>query len=163
MAARLIASIILMTTLSGCSSPRTENSVRVSIAGETFLLELSVDERSRIRGLMDRTSIDPEGGMLFVFPDADLRSFWMSHCYIDIDLIFLDSRGTITAIHEMTVELPQEPDETPWEYESRLRHYWSNGPARFAIELAAGSIKRLDIHTNDRIVLDLPTLRSLAR
>ncbi len=163
MAARLITTICLMATIIGCSSPRTVNSVMVSIAGETFLLELSVEEHSRIRGLMDRTSIDPEGGMLFVFPDADLRSFWMSHCYIDIDLIFLDSRGTITAIHEMTVEPPQQPDETPWEYERRLRHYWSDGPARFAIELAPGSIKRLKLRVNDRIALDLPMLRGLAR
>ncbi len=163
MASRIIILFLTTAIASGCSSPTNNNTIEIEIAGETFSLELSIDEPSRVRGLMDRKTIEPNGGMLFVFPDADQRSFWMANCYIDIDLIFLDSRGTITATHEMKFEPPQKKSESQWAYESRMKHYWSNGPARFAIELSASSIKRLHLRVNDRITLPLRKLRNFAR
>jgi uncharacterized membrane protein (UPF0127 family) len=87
----------------------------------------------------------------------------MKNCLVDIDIMFLDSRGTVISTYTMTIEPAKRADETDWDYESRLTNYWSNGPARFAIELAAGSIDRLGVHINDQIPLDLPYLRSLAR
>ena len=87
----------------------------------------------------------------------------MKNCLVNIDLIFLDSRGIITTLYEMKIEEPRLPDESIWEYEGRLSHYWSRGPARFAIELAEGSIQELGLQLNDKIQLDLPYLKSLAR
>ena len=87
----------------------------------------------------------------------------MKNCLIDIDLIFLDSRGTITSLHEMPYEEPQSDSETEWEYEQRLQHYWSYRPARFAIELASGSIHRLNLRVNDHVALDLPLIKKMAR
>ena len=63
----------------------------------------------------------------------------------------------------MKVEPPKLEDESQWLYEGRLKHYYSNGPARFAIELEEGEIQRLKLHVNDRIPLDLNNLRDLAR
>ena len=163
MVTRLIATILVCAITSGCASPAQPRSVKIAIAGETFSLELALDTPSRVRGLMDRLAIDPHGGMIFVFPDAEERSFWMADCFIDIDLIFLDSRGTITSTHEMKIESPQLDGESVWDYEGRLKHYFSNGPSRFAIELSAGSIDRLELRVNDHISLDLTYLRNLVR
>ena len=154
---------MVLIALMGCSNNTTVNAVQVTIAKETFTLELSTDTPSRVHGLMERTSIPDHGGMLFVFTDAKERSFWMANCFVNIDLLFLDSRGTITATHTMRVEPPRLKDESTWAYEGRLHHYYSNGPARFAIELAEGEIKRLNLNVNDRISLELKNLRNLAR
>ena len=163
MATRLITTLLLMTLSLGCSSSKQKTAVEVAIGGETFLLELSTNTPSRIHGLMERTTISDHGGMLFVFTGAQERSFWMANCLINIDLLFLDSRGTITATHEMKIEDIQGTEESQWEYEGRLNHYYSNGPARFAIELQEGSIERLQLRVNDRILLDLQDLRNIAR
>ena len=163
MAYRVAILALTILFIQGCDSTPAVTSATVKIAGKVYTLELALTRNSRERGLMDRPFLSDEDGMLFVFPDADERSFWMKNCYIDIDLIFLDSRGTVMSIHRMVFEAPKGESESPWMYERRLEHYWSNGPSRFAIELAAGSLDRLQIGVNDKIVLDLPFLKSLAR
>ncbi|MBC8202417.1 MAG: DUF192 domain-containing protein [Planctomycetes bacterium] len=163
MATRLIITLLFFMFTTGCTTSAKQTSVEVAIGGETFVLELSTDMPARVNGLMNRTEIRDHGGMLFVFTEAEERSFWMAHCLVNIDLLFLDSRGTITATHEMKIEAPQGPEESQWEYESRLKHYYSKGPARFAIELQEGSIDRLNLQVNDRIPLELHNLRGIAR
>jgi len=163
MVTRLIATFLLISLVIGCASSTQPTSVEIAIGGETFTLELSTDMASRVHGLMERTSIPDHGGMLFVFTESKERSFWMANCLVNIDLLFLDSRGTITATHEMKIEEPQGTEESQWEYEGRLQHFYSNGPARFAIELQEGSIQRLHLRVNDRISLDLQDLRNVAR
>jgi|TARA_B100000959_G_C14986715_1_gene625943 hypothetical protein len=163
MATRLTLLLCVVFFAQGCTTTTPTTTAVVNIGGETFKLELALDQSSRTNGMMNRTSIPPDGGMLFVFTDSSERSFWMKNCFVDIDIIFLDSRGTITALHEMPVEPPQGADESEWNYEGRLAKYWARGPSRFAIELTAGSIKRLNLRINDRIKLDLAQLKSMAR
>jgi uncharacterized membrane protein (UPF0127 family) len=160
---RLILAAGLLMTVLGCSEPSGNGPLmtEVTIDGHRFDLELVTDEVSRNRGLMGRESIPEHGGMLFVFPDAQVRSFWMGHCLVDIDLIFLDSRGRVTATHRMQVASAQRPDESEWAYRARLPSYWSGYPAQFAIELRAGWLDRLDLHVDDRIEMDLDRLKAL--
>ncbi len=151
---------------SGCrcsSESGAPNREVVSIKGESFSLELAVDDATRTRGLGGRVEIPDEGGMLFVFPDAGQRSFWMYDCETDIDLIFLDTVGRITALHAMPREAPRGENETEQAYQNRLAHYWSGSPAQFAIELAPGSIARLGLQVEEKIKLDLPRLKALPR
>jgi len=148
----------------GCaqaSGPPTHE--RVTIRGETFLLELAITDEARTAGLMHREEIPDDGGMLFVFPRSELRSFWMANCLIDIDLIFLDGGGRITALHRMKAEPPRREDEDDAAYQSRMPPYWSGMPAQFAIELQAGSLDRLELRLEERIELDIPRLKALAR
>jgi uncharacterized membrane protein (UPF0127 family) len=135
----------------------------VVLAGETFSLELALDPASIARGLMDRTVIPANGGMLFVFADYDRRRFWMKNCVVDIDLLFLDEVGRVVAVHRMKVEPPQGATEDLGDYENRLAGYESARPARFAIELKAGTIDRLGLKTGDRVELDLRRLKRMAR
>ena len=156
----LLVSIFVIT---GCTSKTPPTTTTIQLGNESFTLDLATDVRSRTRGLMYETSIPINGGLLFVFPDRQERSFWMKNCVIDIDIAFLDSRGIVTAIHTMVVEPPQRKDEHPIAYDERLRSYRSFGPAQFAIELRAGTFSRLHIRVNDRIPLELPMLKGLAR
>lgn len=136
--------------------------VQVTLAGQTFNLEVAATDAAIERGLMGRESIDPEGGMLFVFRSPRIPSFWMKNCLVDIDLIFVDEVGVIVGLHEMKAEPPRGPNETERAYENRLARYPAQRRALFAIELQAGSIRRLGLKMNDRLSLDVARLKRLA-
>jgi uncharacterized membrane protein (UPF0127 family) len=138
----LTRAIISMVLMSGCApDPCPTDREAVVIGGETFCMELAITDKARADGLMFRQSIDPHGGMLFVFPDVQIRSFWMKNCETDMDLIFLDATGRVVARHEMTVEEPWNRNrETEGDYERRLERYTSRLRAQFALEFAPGTI-----------------------
>jgi uncharacterized membrane protein (UPF0127 family) len=160
----LTRAIISMVLLNGCAeNPCPANHEAVTIAGETFCMELAITEDARVQGLMFRDTIDKHGGMLFVFPDVQLRSFWMKNCVTDMDLIFLDAAGRIVAAHEMKVEAPWDKNrETEGAYERRLERYSSRLRAPYALEFAPGTLDRLGLKPGDKIELDLDRLRKLA-
>jgi uncharacterized membrane protein (UPF0127 family) len=161
---------ILLLALCGCEhsrgtsgqAPKLET---VVIGGEKFDLELALDDAARERGMMGRNQIPDHGGMLFVFPDSKVRvqSFWMGHCLVDIDIIFLDRRGFVTATHRMKAEPPRRADESEADYDARMPRYSSGYPAQFVIELKAGTLDRLNIRFEQRIDLDIPRLKAMAR
>ncbi len=151
-------------TAAGCDQLRTEpTDVKVQIDGHRFTLDLAVDDAARIQGLKGRTEIDAERGMLFVFTTSQVQSFWMADCLMDIDIIFVDPQGRITAMHRMKRESPRRSDETQGTYEGRLRRYSSNYPAQFAIELQGGWLDRLDLAVDTKLDLDPTRLKALAR
>lgn len=140
--------------------PPTE---KVVIGAETFKLQIAADPKTRIRGLMQRTKIDDHGGMLFVFRKSMRRSFWMKNCLVDIDLVFLDRRGGIVALHKMKVQPPRRKSESEGAYHRRLKSYPSHRRSQFAIELKAGSIDRLKLKLDKTIELDFKKLKKLAK
>jgi uncharacterized membrane protein (UPF0127 family) len=158
---------VAIAVTAGCRDvPSADTHEIVTIRDATFRLELANTEQARTDGLMHRESIPEDGGMLFVFPDAQPRSFWMKNCLVDIDVMFLDGRGRVTAVHRMTTLPPRREDETEFQYEARVRGdamYWSHLPAQFAIELKAGWLDRLGVAVDERIELDLDRLKATAR
>lgn len=158
----LLVSLALSACQGGDATPGTE---RVVIGGQTFQLEVAADTESITLGLMYRKTIPPGTGMIFIFPDARERNFWMKNCLTDIDLIYLDTRGFVTAIQRMKAEPPKRDDETETQYENRIRQssYPSGRPAQFAIELPSGSLDQLNVRFEDKIELDLERLKALAR
>lgn len=130
---------------------------------EEFELELAVDSDQRAQGLMEREEIEEHGGMLFIYPEEGQRSFWMKNCLVDIDMVFLDDEGRITATHEAKKELPQQPGESEWDYEDRLKRHPSRRPSQFVIEVKAGAIKRLGLKAGQMIELDVERLAKLGK
>ncbi len=155
---------VLLCAATGCDGIRSRPAtVTVQIGGEPFTVDVSADDASRIRGLGGVTEIPPDGGMIFIFPDSQVRSFLMRDCLVDIDVMFLDPQGRVTAVHTMPMEPPRRADEPQPTYERRLPLYPSGYPAQFAIELRAGTLGRLGVEVNSKIPLDLRRLKALAR
>lgn len=160
----------------GCAQqkPPPPGFERVRIGETTYTLEVAADEETRTRGLGGRDSLPENGGMLFVFRRPARRQFIMRDCLIDIDIIFLDSNGRITAMHHMPIEPPRGADEGvagDWDprkaanrlYESRLKRYSSRGACQFVIEIAGGELEKLNLHVGQQIKLDTARLKALAR
>lgn len=81
--------------------------------------------------------IADDQGMLFVFSDERLRSFWMKDTITPLDIAFARFDGTIVATHTM-------PALT-------LRGFSSIEPAMFALEVKAGTFERLGVAVGDRL------------
>ncbi len=155
--------LLAAASAAGCHRGQSiSGTEQVIIAGEPFHLEVASDDSTRTKGLMGRTEIASDGGMLFIFPTAQERQFWMGYCLVDIDLMFLDPNGRVTAIHTMNVEDPRKEAESESDYSARLANYPSVYAAQFAIELRAGSIERLGVNVDDKIELDLARLKAMA-
>lgn len=116
----------------------------LQLAGETFTVELAFTRADRERGLMFRDHLDADRGMLFVFDESREQMFWMKNCRIDMDILFIRDDGVIARITTMKKPQPGKP----------LRRYYSDAPVRYALELAAGTARRLGLSAGDAI--DLP-------
>lgn len=160
--------VLVPGAVPGCDERAGAEVESVRIGDRWFHLELAADPDTRFRGLSGREHIEPDGGMLFVFPRPQRLNFVMRDCPVAIDIVFLDGSGRVLAMHAMEPEAPRGPGEgAPGEvnlaYENRLKKYPSRFAAQFAIELRGGTLAALGLKEGDRIQLDVPRLKRLAR
>ncbi len=109
-------------------------------AGETlqFQVELAVTPSDQQRGLMFRTEMAEDAGMLFVFDPVRPVSFWMRNTLIPLDMLFIAPDGTI-----LNIEANAEPEtDTPRP---------SAGPVRGVLEINGGLAALLGIAAGDRV------------
>lgn len=120
--------------------------VRIVRSGTSPLvlnLERADTPETRARGLMFRETLDPEEGMLFVFPHPEAVSFWMKNTLIPLDILYIDAGKQIVRIAENATPLSLEAIP-------------SGVSAQYAIEIAGGRAKRDAIHVGDRVKFALP-------
>ena len=118
----------------------TEKLVIVTKGGKRldFNVEMALTPQQQETGLMGRTTVAPDGGMLFDWGRAQESTMWMKNTVSSLDMVFINPDGTVRRVVENTV--PQS-----------LAVIDSRGPVRATLELAAGTAKRLDIHAGDKV------------
>jgi uncharacterized membrane protein (UPF0127 family) len=104
--------------------------VRVEVANNIF---------ERARGLMYRTALGVNRGMLFVYPEEQKLSFWMKNTLIPLSIAFIDSEKRIVDIQDMK-PLDDEPPS-----------YVSADPARYALEVNRGFFEERGVKVGDRV------------
>lgn len=132
---RIAALLVALLPIVVVHAPRTDLSLEVARTGA-----------QREHGLMDRTSIPPHTGMIFVFDRDEFVQFWMKDTLEPLDMIFVAADGTVRRVFAkvpvIAATLPD--DKIPLE----------GAQAKYVIELAAGEAARdgiaagvkLDLH-----------------
>ncbi len=121
------------------------------IGNEYFQLEIARTPAELEKGLMRRTNLPEDAGMLFLLTQKRIAKFWMRETLIPLDILFLDEEGRITAIHTMKVEPPQRADQSEDDYLAGLPLYSSREPVVAAIELNAGVVQCLGLKVGDKL------------
>ena len=106
-----------------------------------FSLEIAKTAKARRTGLMWREQLQPKGGMLFIWPVSAPRAFWMKDTPLSLDILFFDAAGQLLNAHR---------DTTPFSLQSLP----SQGPARYVVELVAGSVQAHDLGPGSQLVLE---------
>lgn len=139
-ALRIVIFLVLITVIAGCANLPT-----VQLKGQTFKVDLARNDADRAKGLMFRTEMADDHGMLFVFPNEAPRSFWMKNTKIPLDILYFDADARFVS-GQFNVPTCAGGDRCP--------SYPSDGPAKYVLELNAGVGKRLDLKSGD--VLTVP-------
>ena len=74
-----------------------------------FTVEVARTEAEQAQGLMNRESLAPDRGMIFVYDPPVAASFWMKNTLIPLDMIFIRADGTVARIEANTAPLSLEP------------------------------------------------------
>ncbi|MDQ2872512.1 MAG: DUF192 domain-containing protein [Candidatus Eremiobacteraeota bacterium] len=129
---------------SASPSPAPARIVTVEAPRATLHLEVADTQPTREHGLMDRTLLPKNTGMLFVFDsDADVE-FWMKDTRIPLDMVFVAEDGTVRAV---AARVPVVPLTTPDASIPRRR-----ARAKFVVELPAGEAARDGIRPGTAIL-----------
>ena len=114
----------------------------LSTLGDTihsFDIEIAEDNYHTQLGLMYRSSMSDENGMIFIFPDVQPRAFWMRNTRIGLDIIYADAEGVIVSIAKYAKPF----DETSLP---------SKAPAKYVFEINDGLSDKLGIKAGDKLV-----------
>ena len=105
----------------------SQGAVRFETARGPWVVRVEIvgDDASRARGLMYRRSLEPDRGMIFVFPATEEHTFWMHNTLIALDMIFLDESRSVIGV--VANAAPQT---------DALRGVGK--PSRYVVEVAAG-------------------------
>jgi uncharacterized membrane protein (UPF0127 family) len=148
----LVFGILAVLYVMGCftapvqQSPAQEPIAEISREGTLkarIYLEVADTPQEREQGLMNRTSLAPDHGMLFVFEKPARYSFWMKNTLIPLDLLFIDSGLTIVDI---------KPNTTPLD----LTPVTADSESLYALEVNAGFCESHEIKEGDDVRFIFP-------
>jgi len=116
----------------------------VCIEKNCFHTEIASTPAEREYGLMNRTSMPEQSGMIFIFEKEDSYSFWMKDTLIPLDMIRIDSGMNIVGIEEAT------PCTGP---DASCTIYNPGKPASYVLEINYGISKKLGIQTGQKAII----------
>lgn len=126
--------IMLFILITSCL-PIKQTSKQVIISNRMFNVELAVTEAEHVKGLSGHAPLLQDQGMMFIFPDEQIRYFWMKDMLFPLDIAFISSGSKIVGIKRNFQ--PCTPSE--------CQTYSSKAPAMYVIEVRAGALDGINM------------------
>jgi uncharacterized protein len=148
-ARRLRPTIALLALLAGCSNPSeatsSEATLRIDTGWQDVEVRVEVADTlvERARGLMGRTALDEDAGMVFLTSWPSETPFWMKNTLIPLSVAFWDQERRIFRIHDME---PCREDPCPL--------YEPGAPWIGALEVNQGFFEEHGVEVGDRVSLE---------
>lgn len=120
--------------------------IKLWIGPEEMEAEMALTERQVQTGMMFRTNIAENAGMIFVLEYPYRNGFWMKNCFIPLSLAYIDSKGVIREIHDLE---PQNTNSVPV----------NSDDIQFALETSRGWFARHHISTGALVRTEKGSLR----
>lgn len=139
----LLATICMCLSVGVAAETKHIDLVVAGSNGQKILrVELADTHAAWQTGLMFVEHLETDHGMLFVFPDEEIRNFWMKNTYIPLDMLFFDGRGRLI---NKIVDVP------PLTLTTRR----STRPARYVLEVAGKASETWNLGTEIHFKLPL--------
>ena len=124
--------------------PLSRGAVVLETKGRTIRVQVEVarTDEQRARGLMYRKSLGAHEGMLFIFGNEEVQSFWMKNTYIPLDMIFITREMKVVGF----VENAEPMTDTSRKVDAE---------STYVLEVRGGFVKAQGITTDTRVKLDL--------
>ncbi|HEX9454427.1 MAG TPA: DUF192 domain-containing protein [Candidatus Binatia bacterium] len=134
-------SFIMLGSVTGC-----EAQPKVTITtqdGRTIAFQVEIADTSAKRemGLQYRRELTDDKGMIFLFPEESIQSFWMKNTPISLDMIFINRQRKIAGIVEQTLPFSLEPRSVA-------------APSQFVLEINGGLAKKYRLKAGDSVRFD---------
>jgi uncharacterized membrane protein (UPF0127 family) len=134
---RRVLLALLLAWSSGHAQQPSLPAVQLGAGMHLIRAEVADRDETRSLGLMHRTSLPPNGGMLFVFDTSGVHCMWMKNTLLPLSVAFLDDDGAIVNIADM-----QPLSETT---------HCAARPARYALEMTQGWFAERGIRAGQRL------------
>lgn len=108
---RIFAFLLVLAAAALLAAPAPQTNLpkaTLTLGTNTLTAQIAADDASRERGLMSRTNLNENEGMLFVFPQPRPVSFWMKDTPVPLSIAYVGPSGRILEIHDL-----KPLDETP--------------------------------------------------
>ena len=120
----LVSALLGLTLCAAASAQNAMPVMELSAGFHRIEAEVAANDQSRQVGLMNRTAMPAQRGMLFVFPQERTHCMWMRTTLMPLSVAFIDADGVIINIENMQ---PQTED-----------NHCARVPARYALEMNLG-------------------------
>jgi uncharacterized protein len=148
---RSVATLALLGGLGACktdrqnspaASPTAASPATVAIAAGDrrveFRVEVALTPEEHARGLMYRTHLAADTGMIFVFDEPSVQRFWMKNTLIPLDMVFIGADRHVVGV------VQNAAPET--ETERKV-----DAPSQYVLEIAGGLAAELGIHPGEAV------------
>lgn len=129
--------------------PFPQKTTTAAIRNNKFNLLIAKTDKEKEIGLSEKSSIDKDSGMLFVFDKPDYHKFWMKNMKFPIDILFLNKNHIIT-IHS---KVPA-PQDTALSKDENLPIYSPEEPSDMVIEINSGLSETYGFQKGDSVKIE---------